>query len=271
VAEKFKGDGSDIAVDEALKFIGRAVEKKKPFLAVVWFGNPHSPHRALPDDLKTADGSAYYGEIVGIDRAVGRMRSELRKLGVADNTLVLFCSDNGGTKAGSVGGLRGNKGSVWEGGVRVPGIIEWPAVIKKPAVTDVPACTSDIYPTVLDILGIKVPNQVEPLDGISLLPLLENRMPERPRPIGFWHFPGGKDFTKAGGNAAWTDNQYKLVKLGPDRYELYDLTKDQTEKNDLAADKPGVVARMKAGLDAWQDSVLRSYRGEDYKSADGGR
>ncbi|MCL6451531.1 MAG: sulfatase-like hydrolase/transferase [Acetobacteraceae bacterium] len=90
---------------------------------------PIRPHQALPEDQKAAGGSAYYGEIVGIDRAMGRLRSELRKLGVADNTLLFFCSDNGATGPGSTGGLRGRKGSVWEGGLRVPGIIEWPARI----------------------------------------------------------------------------------------------------------------------------------------------
>lgn len=260
----FKGDGSDVIVEEALKFIGRAAGQKKPFLAVIWYGNPHSPHRALPEDQKAAGGSAYYGEIVGIDRSLGRLRGELRKLGVADNTLVWFCSDNGATGPGSTGGLRGKKGSVWEGGVRVPGIVEWPARIKKPFATDLPAVTSDIYPTVLDLVGIKPPHPVEPLDGISLVALFDGRMKERPRPIGFWHGGGG---SKDGGHAALTDNRYKLHKLGPNKYELYDLLDDWAEKKDLAAEKPAVVASMNTALDAWQQSVGKSLKGEDYRPA----
>jgi arylsulfatase A-like enzyme len=277
--EKFSGDGSEYIVGEAVKFIGAAVEQKKPFLAVVWFGNPHVPHEALPADREKAGGSAYYGEILAIDRSMGRLRSELRKLGIAENTLLWFCSDNGAAAPGSTGGLRGRKASVWEGGLRVPGLIEWPARIKKPTVTDVPACTSDIYPTIVDILKLKVPNQVEPLDGISLLPLLEGRMKERPRPIGFWHYAGGGGakakaggakakagggFTKDAGHAAWTDNRYKLHKLPAGQYELYDLLSDPNEQTDLAEKHPEIVAAMKTALEKWQESVVQSFRGEDY-------
>lgn len=265
---QLEGDGSDLIVEEAIRFIGRASGEKKPFLAVVWFGNPHSPHRALAEDKAKAGGSAYYGEIVAIDRAMGRLRAELRRLGIAENTLVLFTSDNGATGPGSTGGLRGKKGSVWEGGVRVPGIVEWPARIPKPRVTDVPASSSDVYPTFLDILGVRGPNPVEPLDGVSLLPLIEGKMEERPRPIGFWHYapPNRRaEFSRDSGQAAWTGNRYKLVRPAPGRFELYDLAADPAEKEDLAASLPEVARKMREDLEAWQESVLRSYRGEDYR------
>ena len=199
---------------------------------------------------------------------MGTLRKGLRKLGIADNTLVWFCSDNGSwldpaapSAHGSNGPLRGRKGEVWEGGIRVPGLIEWPARIKRSVVTEVSACTSDIYPTIVDILKIKVPNQVEPLDGISLVPLLDGRMKERPSPIGFW---------ARGGGLAWNDNRYKLIqrtpdKGVPDKWELYDITVDISEETDLAAEHPEIVNRMKAELENWRQSVLRSSRGEDYK------
>jgi len=157
---------------------------------------------------------------------------------------------------------------VREGGVRVPGLIEWPARIKKPGATAVPAVTSDIYPTILDILQHKVHNQVEPLDGISLLPLIDGQVQQRSKPIGFWHGGGGKKsgLGKDVGVAAWTDNRYKLHKLGPEKYELYDLVADAKESKDLSAEHPETVARMKSELDAWQESVLESYRGEDYRN-----
>jgi arylsulfatase A-like enzyme len=269
VPEKATGDGSDVIVGEALKFIGAAVEQKKPFLAVIWYGSPHVPHKPLPEDLKTAGGSAYYGEIVGVDRSMGTLRSGLRKLGIADNTMVWFCSDNGSwldpaapSAHGSNGPFRGRKGEVWEGGIRVPGLIEWPARIKRPAVTDVPACTSDIYPTLVDILKITVPDQVQPLDGISLVPLLDGRMKERPRPIGF---------SARGGGLAWNDNRYKLIQATsnnqttPKKWELYDLIVDPSEKTDLAAKHPEILNRMKAEFETWHASVQRSCRGDDYK------
>ena len=214
VPEKTTGDGSDVIVDRALKFIGKAVEDKKPFLAVIWYGSPHVPLQPTPEDLKAAGGFPYYGEIVGVDRSMGTLRAGLRKLGIADNTVVWFCSDNGAwmdeskepDAFGSNSILRGKKGELWEGGIRVPGIIEWPARIKKPSKTEVIACTSDIYPTVMDILKLDVPDQVLPLDGISIVPLIDGKMKQRPRPIGFWHPGEGME----DGPAAWLDNQYKL-------------------------------------------------------------
>jgi arylsulfatase A-like enzyme len=143
----------------------------------------------------------------------------------------------------------------------VPGLIEWPARIRRPTVSDVPVCTSDIYPTVMEILNLKVANQVQPLDGISLVPLLEGKMKERPKPIGFWHH--GNDSLDAG-PAAWNDNRYKLHKRPKNQYGLYDLSVDPSEKNDIAAQHPEIVARMKAELETWQESVRRSNRGEDY-------
>ncbi len=268
--EKFRGDGSEYIVAEALKFITEATEQKKPFLAVIWFGSPHNPHKALPEDLKAAGNSAYHGEIRAIDRSMGALRDGLRQAGVANDTLLCFCSDNGATGPGSTGGLRGKKGTIWEGGVRVPGIIEWPARITKPFVTEVPVVTSDLYPTIVDLLQLKVANPIEPLDGISLVPLLDGKMTERPQPIGFWHHggdKGGKPFNKDGGHAAWTDNRFKLHKLGPDRFELYDLANDPGETKNLSDDQPDLVDKMKVPLDSWQDSVLQSYRGADYPQA----
>ncbi|MGC8829445.1 MAG: sulfatase family protein [Verrucomicrobiia bacterium] len=266
---KVKGDGSDAIVAEALEFISRMSKKNTPFLAVVWFGSPHAPHKPLFEDLKAAGGSPYYGELVGVDRAMQTLRNELKKLNIADNTIIWFCSDNGGwidpkrpDANGTNGGLRGRKGDMWEGGIRVPGILVWPAKIKQPIKTDIPAGVIDIYPTIIDILNIKVPNQVEPLDGISLLPLIEGKMQERPKPMGFWQCMGGMSIDS--GPAAWVDNKYKLVKLNPRRIELYDLTSDPFEKTNIAPQFPAITEWMKLQLEQWQKSVLKSCRGEDY-------
>ena len=266
---KVPGDGSDAIVAEAIGFIEKQTVAKKPFLTVIWFGSPHIPLVPAAGDLAAAGGSPYYGELLGVDRSVGNLRMSLRKLGIADNTLICFNSDNGAwidEKAapdtyGSNGILRGHKGELWEGGIRVPGIIEWPARIKKPTSTQVPVSTSDIYPTVVDLLQINIADQVRPLDGISLVPLLDGKMHSRPSPIGFWHHGGN---SLENGPAVWSDNQYKLHKRGPDQYELYDLSHDLSEKSNLAATQPEIVTRMKAELESWQLSVRRSIRGEDY-------
>ena len=270
VPEKASGDGSEVIVGEALKFIGAAAEKKTPFFAVVWFGSPHAPHQPLPDDLKAAGGSGYYGEIIGVDRSIGTLRTGLRKLGVADNTMLWFSSDNGGwldpkkpDANGTNADLRGRKGDMWEGGIRVPGVIEWPARI-QPAVTDIPAGVVDIFPTLVELLQIKVEHPV-PLDGISLLPLLDGQMKARSQPMGFWQFAGDpKNLTTNSGPSAWNDNQYKFVKPKPGEWELYDIAAERTELTNIAAWKPEIVERMKAGLEQWQQSVIRSYNGGDY-------
>ena len=193
-AEKVPGESSTVAMDAALDFIRRHAKGDKPFLAVVWFGSPHNPHIASEEMKKPyADQPAkvqqYLGEIAGIDAAMGKLRRHLRSGGLRDNTLVWYCSDNGGVANIARTGGRAGKGSIYEGGLRVPGIIEWPARIPKPRTSNLPAVTSDIYPTLLELAGAKVGNQ-PPLDGVSLAPLIAGDMTRRP-PIGFWDFPGG--------------------------------------------------------------------------------
>ncbi len=195
VAVQTTGESSMVTVDAALEFIRKYADSPKPFLAVVWFGSPHSPHQAVEQDRALYKGQSeklqhFYGEITGMDRAFGKLRKELRALGIAENTILWYCSDNGGLAGlGSTGG-RANKASIYEGGIRVPAMLEWPARIPKPRVTDVPCNTSDIYPTLLQIVAVKLENQ-PPLDGISLVPLTDGKMKLRPKPMGFWDHPTG--------------------------------------------------------------------------------
>lgn len=196
VAVPFKGESSIVTAELAVDFIREQSAAGTPFLAVVWFGSPHKPHIAAPEFKepykeykKKAD---FYGEIAGIDGAVGLLRKELRNLNIQDNTIFWYCSDNGGLFPESSGG-RGKKASIYEGGFRVPGIIEWPKVIEPGRVTQMLANTVDMYPTLLDITGIHMDNQ-PPLDGISLRPLINGKPMERSGPMGFWAYerPGKK-------------------------------------------------------------------------------
>jgi arylsulfatase A-like enzyme len=240
-------------VAEALKWID-SLEKEKPgqpFLAVVWFGNPHTPCKPLPADSEAAGGDKRLGEIVGVDRAMGTLRKGLHARGLADNTMLWFNSDNGGP--GDNSPLKGGKGNICEGGIRVPGICEWPARV-KPGRTSVPAVTSDFYPTILEAAGLPVPNdKPQPLDGISLMPLLDGKMSERPVPIGF--------MSKS--DTVLSDNRYKLF-VTKEGKRLYDLVGDPGETKDLSAEKPDVVARMSKALDEWSASVRKSQNGADY-------
>lgn len=190
VAVQMKGESSMVAADAAIDFIREQAKGPRPFLAVVWFGSPHSPHRAAEEDRaiypdQPEERQNFLGEITGLDRAVGRLRKELRTLGIHENTIVWYCSDNGGLpRLGSTGG-RGKKSDIYEGGLRVPGILEWPARVRTPRATRMPAGTVDIYPTLLEIVGVR-PDPRRPLDGISLVPLLDGTLDRRPRPLGFW-------------------------------------------------------------------------------------
>jgi arylsulfatase A-like enzyme len=280
VPEKFHGDGSDVTTDEALKFLRKQAAAGKPFLAVVWFGNPHVPHIALPADRAAYDGlpekeQNYYGELAAVDRNVGRLRAALRELKVADDTVLWYCSDNGGAAGPkSTGHLRGGKGTLWEGGVRVPGIVEWPARIPEPFASSVPCSTLDIYPTVLAATGATAEDQVRPLDGVDLLPLFDRRMTRREKPIPFV-----SRITRPDSHAALLDWPYKLhinaadakdktgrkdLPASPPR--LYDVSNDPKETTDLAAQQPERVATMTAALAAWRASVERSLAGADYAS-----
>jgi arylsulfatase A-like enzyme len=212
-AVKQTGESSVVAADAAIDFIRQASQDDAPFLAVVWFGSPHSPHRAAPEDLAhyqdQSEDAHWLGEITGLDRAVGKLRAELHAQRIDQNTLVWYCSDNGGRRLTSSGG-RAKKGRVYEGGLRVPAIIQWPAKIPKPRVTDIPALTSDIYPTLLDIVGVQVPGQA-PLDGISLTPILEQQQLPRPTGIGFWDFAAAGIGTPS---ATWMKELYDAQQAG---------------------------------------------------------
>ncbi|MBI1322512.1 sulfatase-like hydrolase/transferase [bacterium] len=214
--EPFHGESSAVIVDETIRFIDSAVSKRQPFLAVVWFGSPHEPYSGLPDDLKLYDDlpAKYskpvhvtsnetgenvnrpqgevlrerYAEITAMDRAIGRLRSHLKSKGLKDDTLLFYCGDNG-TSADSALGTphRGVKGQVYEGGILVPGLIEWPNRIPKPRTTPFRASTLDLLPTLCELTGQPLPDR--PIDGVSLIEALDGKASERHKPLYFWEFP----------------------------------------------------------------------------------
>ncbi len=261
--EEFQGDSSEIVVGQAIDFIAQQQRAGVPSLTVIWFGTPHNPFKASAEDLAPfgnldEDSKHHYGELVAMDRSIGTLRSQLRDLGIERNTLLWFCSDNGGLpkiKPSTVGPLRGNKGTIYEGGLRVPGIVEWPAVIVQPRVTEYPASVLDILPTLLDVVGLAYPDD-RPRDGISLKPLFSEDLRIRSQPIPFRHL----------GKAAWVDNQYKLLTnaLKSGALELYDLERDPGETHDISSAHPDIAARMTRQLLQWSQSVDDSFAGKDY-------
>ena len=262
------GDSSEVIVADALRFVGRQVAQSNPFFAVIWYGTPHSPWIASEADRAPFGeleerSQHHYGELVAMDRSVGALRAGLRELGVERNTLVWFTSDNGGLpriEPETVGGLRGFKGSLYEGGIRVPAVVEWPAGITEPRVTKYPAVTMDIFPTVATLAGLPETALLQPQDGVDLAPVFEGDDGPREKPIGFRHT----------GRVALIDNDLKIVDNDREReaLEVYDLGSDPGETKDLARERAAEAARLRAALEEWNASVAASADGVDYPAND---
>ena len=288
IPEQFVGDSSEVLVDEALRFIVRERAKGKPIFVVIWYSSPHRRFSALAKDKEAFSeldviNQDHHGELVAMDRSIGTLRKGLRDLGIADNTLLWFKSDNGGLPdyavsaqhpaviPDSTGYLRGSKGMSYEGGLRVPCVIEWPAHI-APRISKFPASTLDIFPTLIEVANLNA-NDINALhDGISLLPIFTTDSKKRMQPIGFRSY----------GQYVWLNNDYKLIytrsytreqitRLGSAAYEnaplvfeLYNVNDDPSEKNNLLELEPEITARMMAELTAWNQSVDKSVSGADY-------
>ena len=274
VTEELKGDDSTHIVSRALDFIRRTVDEGRPFFVVLWFHTPHLPvvskgaHRIIYDDHPGASAD-YWGAISAMDEQLGRLRRELRRMNAADNTMLWFSSDNGPEgpeqtpeRPGSTGGLRGRKRSLFEGGIRVPGLLEWPARISEGRASAIPVNTSDIYPTALGAVDLELENQPEPIDGVSLLPLIEGDMTERPSNIAFETDRHG-DLTP---KLAIIGNRYKLItQLDESPDLLFDIVNDQAEANNIALEQPQVVTEMRRELEQWRASCDASREGRDYE------
>ena len=263
--EEYSGDSSEIIVDEALKFIKANASANKPFFTVIWYGTPHDPWTAAKADKKlftklSLKAQEHYGELVAMDRSIGMLRKGLREMGVAQNTLVWFMSDNGGLPRldpPTTGGLRSFKGSMYEGGLRVPAIIEWPKGISEVRVTKHPAGAVDIFPTIAEVAGLEKSDLLKPQDGMSLAKLFLKEQGPRQKPLPF----------RSRGRVVVVDNDYKMISFpdkGKTRYELYNLTNDMSEQDNLVKKEPKIANRLRKKLKAIDASVTASVNGQDY-------
>lgn len=268
---ELKGDTSVAVMGLALDWIREQAKGPEPFFTCVCFGSPHAPHQAAPEfkDLYKSlpEGKQHFwGEVSGVDAAVGNLRAELKKLGLADNTLVWFTSDNGGITAESQDPAGKGKMNI---GARTQGLLEWPAVVTKPLRTNLPCGHVDMLPTILAATGVKYPVE-RPLDGVNLLPLLKGEeMKDRGKPLGFilWNSKGkfeDADFV-ADTQGVWIDGNLKLV-VEPKNggAKLFDIFADPAHKTDLAAKRPEDVKRLRAALDEWRKNVRAGFDGKDY-------
>ena len=258
--EAFTGDSSEVAISEAVKFIQEKAPTS-PTFTVVWFGTPHSPFLASEEDKAPfaslpENYQNQYGEIIALDRSIGDLRNGLAKAGIAENTLIWYCSDNGGLAEfgpETMGGLRGSKNTMYEGGLRVPGIIHWPAKIKEGRITECVAGTVDIFPTIAELVDLPAGSMLQPHEGISLVPLLNGESQERDKALPFRHDQRG----------VLVESRYKLI-FQKGKYELYDLNSDPEESVNLFQSNPEVANRMKAEYEAWNETVEASVAGKDY-------
>lgn len=319
IIKHLKGQGSTIVMDATINFLKKHKDGDKPMFAVCWFPAPHDPFEETPvhfegskdlylnNDTKPGAGHykdlrGYFLEITLLDNEVGKLRKALRDMNIADNTIVWYTSDNGGLDPRTSGG-RKQKGSIYEGGLRIPSLLEWPAKLKAKKLT-VPSSTADMYPTLVQIAKAKVEYQPK-LDGVSLVPYLKGQNPTHPG-IGFWHghqpgqatwsdrtlkeimeaqaagkkvhqnrllknvnqFPK-RDKNNLNGHAAWNKWPYKVHRIerkGKVKVELYNLEKDPMETKDLSQIEKAKTAEMLKTLEAWQRDVLGSLEGNDYKN-----
>ena len=258
-----KGFCTDVFFNEALKFIQMNSEKGQPFYARISTNAPHGPFLA-PEKYKThfaengysTQAQGFYGMIENIDDNMGLLMEKLDEWELTDNTVLIFMSDNGkalhtdGKGPAFNAGMKGYKGTVHEGGTRVPFFIRWPGEFEGGRDVEVMACHFDIYPTIADILGIDLPAP-EQIEGRSMLPLISEMNADWSDRYRFFHqgrWPVGaepNDFQYK--NFAIRNEQYRLVGMD----QLYDIQKDPEQKINVFEQYPDVVKGMMEAYDIW--------------------
>jgi len=272
-----KGFSCGLVADEMIDWMKNKRDKSKPFFSFVCFNEPHEPVDSPKDlvklypDAKKKGEALYYANVSNMDRAVGKIIAAIKKQDLKDNTVVIFTSDNGPETLnryrsawrshGTVGPLRGMKLHIYDGGIRVPGIIYWPGKTKPGQVCDEPVSAVDFLPTLCEAAGIEAPKD-RALDGSSFLAIFEGKKIKRKEPL-FWHYYRALSKPKV----AVRDGDWKLVahlrmkKMGKIKsqwekakyqeittFELYNIKKDIAEKNDLAAKEPERVKKLEIHL-----------------------
>ncbi|HTM51397.1 MAG TPA: sulfatase-like hydrolase/transferase [Bryobacteraceae bacterium] len=260
-----KGYTTDLIAEEAVSWLAR--KRSKPFFLYVPFTSPHTPIQD-PDGYDPKTGAApvrqghrptYAKMIERLDRRVGDILSQLDRMGAAGETLVIFSSDNGGDPNGRNDPWRGKKGSLWEGGIRVPCMMRWPGRIPGGKTIDQVAVSMDLLPTMLAATGIAAPSG-RPLDGVNLLPVLEGLKPNYPRTL-FWRAKRGTRVRKA-----VRVGDLKLVI--DEGEELHDLAKDELEQRNLLPTAEMIAKGLRAKLAAWEQEVMAP-RLRPFRSAPG--
>ncbi|GAA5224951.1 sulfatase [Membranihabitans marinus] len=280
-----KGDYlTDRMTDRALEII--EAKQDQPFFIHMSYHNPHTPMEGKPDYVEYFKKKVrpsmrhknyiYAAMIASLDENVGRILDRVKALGQEDNTIIIFISDNGGrvgtfqdweTVANNEP-LRSGKGSLYEGGIRVPMIVKWPGHTEGRGEIDEAAITNDIYPTIVDMLGLD-PVKEQTVDGVSLVGLMENKDEVLDRTTLFWHFP--HYYTTTTPANAVRKGDWKLIHyFEDDRLELYNLSNDIEEKVDLAEKYEDKANELYELLQGWREETKVQYPSfnQDYRPED---
>jgi arylsulfatase A len=278
-----EGFSAHLVVDEAIDWLSEKRDPGKPFFLFVCFHEPHEPiasarrYRGMypsPGDPSRAD---HHGNVTQMDDALGRLMESLDNMQLRENTLVVFTSDNGPAITnihphGSSGGLREKKGYLYEGGIRVPGIVRWPGRVKPGSVSHEPVCGVDLLPTLCELTRTSLPAD-RAIDGTSLLPLLDNKPIQRETPL-YWQFNFSRGAPKVAMRVGdWKilglvdqpeikptgdirpEDQQSIKHVGLASFELYNLRDDPGETNDLAQAEPEQLRRFAGQLRRMYDEV----------------
>ncbi len=257
---------TDANGDYAVELIEKFAAEEKPFFLNLWWLVPHKPYEPAPEphwSNTAADGISddqhrFRSMVQHMDAKVGQILKKLDELKVADNTLVLFTSDNGAAYEGFIHELKGGKTDLHDGGIRVPMVARWPSAIPASQTSDAFGHTNDLLPTFCDAAGVKLPSEL-PIDGLSLLPHLKGAEPpsDEARGTVFWqlnlykglqrHYPKPKPYaTEVAMRGKW-----KLLALGGKPVELFDIEADPNEKSSVLEDHPDLAASLTAELNEW--------------------
>lgn len=200
------------------------------------------------DTMLQGSRAIYKAMLERVDKGVGMILEELDKAGIAENTLIVFSSDNGGERWASNEPLFHHKNTVWEGGIRVPCVMRWPGKLPKGKVTSQVGITMDLHATFIAAAGVEPPKE-KPLDGIDLIPLLTGEKPAQERTF-FWRIDHSNRKQKAIRHGKW-----KYVNDGNTMDLLFDLEADISERHNLNYQYPEITQDLKARLKAWEDEI----------------
>jgi arylsulfatase A-like enzyme len=294
---------TDALTDQAISFIESQADHDQPFFLNMWYHTVHTPiqprkdklekyqkkaaamglnatmREALPEHQSFShahqDNVAYACMVESMDENIGRILDTLKRLNIENDTIVLFCSDNGGLSTGSgpmsptsSGPLRAGKAWIYEGGIRVPLIVKLPGQVKAGLTLEEPVISTDLYPTILALAGLPLRPE-QHVDGVSLKPLLTGTSQSLEREALYFHYPHYHHINTMGPAGAVRMGDYKLVEVfETGKVELYNLSDDLGETNDLATSMPELTTQLTKMLHDWRDDsgAVMTTENSDYKA-----